>query len=114
MVNATISTRRFVIACFLRVIQTDRPQPPSTGLASFSSNTICRHLGQYDIPISHLQTLWEAIGVDPGLLPSGVLGAQPRSVGQRPSPSVHGLLRREGTDGAIESTGRIFMRKTLW
>src|SRR5258708_37434012 len=50
MVNATIRTRGFVIACFLRGIQTIGPS--STGLASFFLTIICRYRGQHDIPIS--------------------------------------------------------------
>src|SRR5262249_5839095 len=65
---------------------------------------------------SNLQMHHEAIGVKPGLLPSGVPGAQPGSEnnGRRRAPPCLPCKRRSVGRGAIGSTGRIFMRNTLW
>src|SRR6267142_331925 len=113
MVNVAISTRRFVIVCFLRGTQTiERSRHRPFGVIFLS--IICRHLGQDDIPIWRLQAQREAIGDPPGLLPSDVLGAQPESVGQQAEPSPSTACGGGRGSHAIESTGRIFMRKTLW
>src|SRR5215831_19267848 len=68
--------------------------------------------------VSNRQPRCEAIGNQPGLLPSDIPEAQPGSAGQRRSPLLT-LARTRGREGkvhrgTIEKHREDFMRKTLW